>query len=100
MSDYPVAENLSSFTPACDVIMDAKAIGRLPEILQFSKTALRILKAGLVLSLIYNTIGLGFAITGQLTPLVAAILMPLSSISMVLFTGITVQFIAKKRGLL
>jgi Cu+-exporting ATPase len=36
----------------------------------------------------YNIIGLGFAVTGHMSPLFAAILMPISSISVVAFTSV------------
>jgi Cu+-exporting ATPase len=37
-----------------------------------------------------------FAVTGQLMPVVAAILMPLSSISVVVFTTISTNLLGKK----
>lgn len=43
-------------------------------------------------SLVYNLTGIGFAVSGQLTPLVAAVLMPLSSVTVVgLATALTVS---------
>ena len=47
-------------------------------------------------SLFYNIIGISFAVTGHLKPVVAAILMPLSSISIVAFTTIMTQSVGKK----
>jgi cation transport ATPase len=41
------------------------------------------IRRGIVISLAYNGVGIGLAITGLLSPLVAAIMMPLSSISVV-----------------
>jgi len=46
--------------------------------------------------LCYNIIGLYFAVTGQLMPVIAAILMPLSSISIVVFTTISTNILGKK----
>lgn len=40
--------------------------------------------------------GLSFAISGNLTPVFAAILMPLSSISVVVFATLSMKFIARK----
>jgi Cu+-exporting ATPase len=48
----------------------------------------------------YNTVGIFFALQGMLTPVMAAILMPASSITIVLFTTVMTQLLAKKRGLL
>jgi Cu+-exporting ATPase len=52
-----------------------------------------------MISLIYNIIGLSLAVQGTLSPLFAAILMPLSSITVIAFTTITTTLLAKKRGL-
>jgi Cu+-exporting ATPase len=87
-----VAENVNVFSPACDGILDASMFGSLVDFFQLSRSGIRIIKWSFVLSLIYNVIGLGFAVTGHLAPVVAAILMPLSSISIVVFTTITTRF--------
>ena len=85
-------------SPACDAILDASEFNRLTDFLHFSKTALRIVKASFVLSLVYNFIGIGWAISGQLSPVMAAIFMPLSSLSVVLFAvGMTYLFAKLKK---
>ncbi len=81
-----VSENVNVFSPACDGILDASRFEDLSKFLALSKKGIRIIKYAFVFSLLYNLIGLGFAITGNLEPVVAAILMPLSSISIVVFT--------------
>lgn len=97
-SDVGIAlsENVNVFSPACDAILDASKFKDISTFLQLSKSAIKIIKYCFVLSLIYNAIGLYFAVTGQLKPVVAAILMPLSSISVVIFTTIATNFIGKK----
>jgi Cu+-exporting ATPase len=95
-----VTENISSFSPACDAILDAEKLSLLPKLIKFSKTSVRIIIASFIISFLYNAIGLTFAIEGALSPLIAAVLMPLSSISVVLFATLTTNFIAGKRGLL
>jgi P-type Cu+ transporter len=95
-----VTENISSFSPACDAILDAEKLNLLPEFIKFSKTSVRIIIASFIISFLYNAAGLTFAIEGMLSPLVAAILMPLSSISVVLFATLSTNLIAAKRGLL
>jgi Cu+-exporting ATPase len=88
-----ISEDIKVFSPACDAILDASKFGQLTDFLQFSKTALNIVKASFVLSLVYNFIGIGWAVTGHLSPVLAAIFMPLSSISVVLFSvGLTHLF--------
>lgn len=78
-----LTEDTSAFTPACDAILDAEQLHRLPVFIGFARYALRVLVAAFLLSLVYNTIGLTLAVTGQLSPLVTAIFMPLSSWSVV-----------------
>jgi len=43
-----------------------------------------VIRRNLVFSLTYNLVAVGFAITGHMSPLLAAILMPLSSMTVVL----------------
>ncbi|MBL8206624.1 MAG: heavy metal translocating P-type ATPase metal-binding domain-containing protein [Blastocatellia bacterium] len=78
-----LTEDTSAFTPACDAILEAEQLHRLPVFIDFARYALRVLVAAFLLSLVYNTIGLALAVTGQLSPLVTAIFMPLSSWSVV-----------------
>ncbi|MBS1809991.1 MAG: heavy metal translocating P-type ATPase metal-binding domain-containing protein [Acidobacteria bacterium] len=78
-----LTEDTSAFTPACDAILDAEQLHRLPVYINFARYALRVLIAAFLLSLVYNAIGLALAVTGQLSPLVTAIFMPLSSWSVV-----------------
>ncbi len=91
-----ISENVNVFSPACDAILDASKFNELSNYLKISKSAIKIIKWSFVLSFIYNIIGLYFAVTGQLAPVVAAILMPLSSISIVIFTTICTNIISRK----
>lgn len=91
-----ISENVNVFSPACDAILDASKFNQIYNYIKASKSAIKIIKWSFALSFIYNIIGLYFAITGQLAPVVAAILMPLSSISIVTFTTITTNILGKK----
>jgi Cu+-exporting ATPase len=95
-----VTEDISSFSPACDAILDASKLNLLPKFLNYSRSAIKIIYISFVISFLYNVVGLSFAIQGMLSPLIAAVLMPLSSISVVLFATFSTNLIAKKRGLL
>lgn len=101
-SDFGIAlsDDISSFSPACDAILEGDALKKLGDFIKFSQGSMNVIIASFVLSLLYNTIGLGFAITGHLSPLVAAVLMPLSSISIMIFTFLATRYKAKKLGLL
>lgn len=94
-----VSEDTSSFSPACDAILDASVFHQLPTFLRFSKTSLKVVKMSFVLSLMYNLIGVAFAVSGHLSPVVAAILMPLSSITVVSFVILMTNVLAKYQGL-
>ena len=83
-----VADDTHSFTPSSDVIMAGDQINELKKYFDLSKDAVKIVKFTFAISLFYNVIGLSFAVTGHLSPLVAAILMPISSISVVIFTSV------------
>lgn len=91
-----ISENVNIFSPACDGILDASRFKDIPQFLSLSKKGIRVIKYAFVFSLFYNLIGLGFAITGNLAPVVAAILMPLSSISIVVFTTIATYLLGRK----
>lgn len=91
-----ISENVNVFSPACDAILDASRFNQLNKFIKASKSAITIIKWSFVLSFIYNIIGLYFAVTGQLAPVVAAILMPLSSISIVVFTTIATNIVGRK----
>ncbi len=91
-----ISENINVFSPACDGILDASKFKYLWTYIQASKKAMTIIKMSFVLSFFYNVIGLYFAVTGQLAPVIAAILMPLSSISIVAFTTLATTIIGKK----
>ena len=91
-----VSEDTNVFSPACDAILDANQFQKIPVFFRLSKEAIRIIHYCFVLSFLYNIIGLYFAVTGQLEPVIAAILMPLSSISVVVFTTIFTNIKSKK----
>jgi hypothetical protein len=69
--------------------------GNLDRFIQFAKTSKKIIVISFVISLLYNTVGLFYAVQGNLSPVIAAILMPISSISIVLFTTIATAISAK-----
>ena len=87
-----VSEDVFRFTPSSDAIIEASKLGELNRLISISKFAKTILTTCLVFSLAYNVVGLSIAISGNLTPLVAAILMPISSITIVLITTFMMRF--------
>ena len=80
-----ISEDSNNFTPACDAILGARSFGSLLSYLTFLKKARYIIIGAFVLAFLYNVVGLYFAVRGELLPVVAAILMPLSSITVMIY---------------
>lgn len=92
-----VTDDSGVFTPASDGILYGDRIRSLDKFLSVARASFNVVKAGFAISFFYNAIALSFAVSGHLTPLVAAILMPISSISVVSFSTLAVNFIAKRK---
>lgn len=92
-----VTENINSFSPACDGILESNSFNKLYDLIKFSKTSMNIVKISFLISFLYNIIGLSFAVQGTLSPLIAAILMPISSISVVIFTTVGTNLMDRLR---
>jgi Cu+-exporting ATPase len=86
-----LSEDMFRFTPSSDGILEAKSLGHLIQFMGIGRYAKRVLQICLAFSLSYNIFGLSIAISGQLTPLIAAILMPISSITIVLLSTLLIQ---------
>jgi len=94
-----IADDIYHFSPACDAILESAQFNRLPVFLDFARTSMRIVFLSIALSFLYNAVGLSFAVTGHLSPVVSAILMPLSSVSIVAFVTLSVLISARLRKL-
>lgn len=92
-----IVENKGSFSPACDAILEAASVHRLPDFTRYSGDCMRIVYWGLALALAYNAVGLYFAVQGILRPLIAAILMPVSSVSVIAFVVIMSRVLARRK---
>ncbi|WP_258099910.1 heavy metal translocating P-type ATPase [Marinoscillum pacificum] len=92
---FAVCEDVHQFSPACDALIDADSIVKLDPVMQFSKMVMKVVIAAFIISFGYNVVGLSFAITGNLTPVVSAILMPLSSVTVVGFITLAVSLFGK-----
>jgi len=91
-----IAENVNVFSPACDAIIDAAKFENITSLLQIGNQARKLIIASFILSFLYNIIGLSYAVTGNLSPIIAAILMPVSSISVVAFVTVTSNIFTQK----
>ncbi len=81
-----VTESTNNFTPASDGILEADRLHKLAAYLRLTKANKQIIVGIFILSILYNVIGLSFAVRGVLSPLIAAILMPSSSITIILLS--------------
>ncbi len=92
-----ISENVNVFSPACDGILDASQFKRIDFFLTYSRNAMRTIYMSFGLSLLYNVVGLSFAVTGNLLPIIAAIIMPLSTITIVSFVTVMTTVFANKK---
>jgi Cu+-exporting ATPase len=91
-----VTDDTGLFTPGSDAILQGNQLRNLDKFLSLARSSSLILKTAFAISFMYNAIALTFAVTGNLTPLVAAILMPVSSVSVVGFSTIAVNIVSKR----
>ncbi|WP_185863442.1 heavy metal translocating P-type ATPase [Blattabacterium cuenoti] len=91
-----VSENPTSFFPTCDAFIESSCLNKIYFFLKVSKVSGKLVFINFMISLFYNVIGIYFAITGNLRPFIAAILMPLSSFSVIFFSIISTWIISRK----
>ena len=87
-----ISDKANNFSPACDGILDANKFGTLLNQLKYLRIAKYIIYGAFMLAFLYNGVGLAFAVTGHLSPVVAAILMPLSSITIIVY-GVVMSYL-------
>jgi len=80
-----VVENAGAFSPASDVILSAAMVSQLQEIKTFARRSVLVVRAAFIISSIYNIVGISIAASGRLSPVVCAVLMPVSSVSVISF---------------
>jgi Cu+-exporting ATPase len=91
-----ISENVNVFSPACDAILDASQFAQLGGYLRLAKDSITTIKMSFTLSILYNIVGLSFALSGRLEPIIAAIIMPLSTITIVSFVTVMSNYFARK----
>lgn len=95
-----VTDNINNFSPGCDAILDGKSFQQIPNFIQTAKDAVKVIHMSFGISITYNIVGLYFAVQGLLSPLIAAILMPLSTVTIIAFTSVITRLYARKNKLL
>lgn len=91
-----ISDDIYLFSPASDTILESGAFHELSRFLSFSSKAMYIIYASIFISLLYNVVGLTFAVQGLLSPVISAILMPISSISVIAFSTGSVRFLLRR----
>lgn len=91
-----LADDINNFTPSCDAILNASEFGKLPQLLKLAKAAKRVIHISFIISILYNLVGLYISMRGNMKPMIAAILMPVSTLSIVLVTTGISSLWAKK----
>jgi len=94
-----IADDIYSFSPACDGIIESNKFNKLPDFFHFSGLAMRVVVISFIISFLYNVVGLYFAVQGNLSPIIAAILMPISSVTVVAFATLSIERLSKKSKL-
>ena len=91
-----IADNIFNFSPASDAILEANQFMLLPDLIKYSHKGLKIVYASFIISFLYNVFGIGLAVMGILSPIIAAILMPISSVTVVAFVSIATRIALRK----
>jgi Cu+-exporting ATPase len=81
-----ISDDINNFSPGCDAILEGKSFGLLKKLFDYCNKEKEIIYGSFIISILYNIIGLFFAIQGDLSPVIAAILMPVSSASIMIYT--------------
>ncbi len=94
-----VSDNSNNFTPASDAIIEADQLPKLAKFIRLCKINKRVVMLSFIISILYNIIGIYFSVQGTLSPMIAAILMPASSLSILLVTFGSSTYFARRMGL-
>jgi len=92
-----IADDIYSFSPACDGIIESSKFNKLDKFIRFTNISMKVVYISFTISFLYNLVGIYFAVQGTLSPLIAAILMPISSVSVVAFATCAISLSAKKK---
>ena len=71
---------------AADIYLTRPGVAPLVDLVRKSRHTIRVIRLNFLISAAYNAIGISLAATGILSPLIAAVLMPISSLSVLAVT--------------
>jgi Cu+-exporting ATPase len=78
-----VSDETACVVPACDAVIRGDRLANLPAFLRYATRARQVIVLCFAVSILYNALGLSLALAGRLTPLMTAVLMPLSSLTII-----------------
>ena len=91
-----VVEEAGAFSPASDLILAGARVPDLDRILGFAGASVGWVHRGFLISGLYNIVGVSIAASGRLSPIVCAVLMPLSSFTVVAFSVLGVEWLGRR----
>lgn len=91
-----LCKDTTQFVPEASGILLNTSFHYIPTFLEIAKKSNRIVFQTFLVSLIYNIIALGLAVGGLMTPLIAAIIMPISSIALMLYAKFASLYLINK----
>jgi Cu+-exporting ATPase len=94
-----VTDNINNFSPACSGILQGESLKLLPDFINQAKDAMKTIKLSFAIAIAYNLIGIYYAVQGVLSPLTAAVLMPLSTITIITFASVCTRYFSIKNQL-
>jgi Cu+-exporting ATPase len=80
---FAVSDDTACLVPACDGVIRGDRLPALAAVLSYARLARRVITIAFAVSVAYNAIGIALALAGRLTPLATAILMPVSSLTVI-----------------
>lgn len=92
-----VTDQTATLVPACDVIMRASSLPAVPYLLSLAKAMHTWIWVIFGVSMLYNVIGLTLALLGILSPLYVAILMPVSSLTVIALSVVGARVSVRSR---
>lgn len=94
-----ITDDISRFTPAGDAILNGEKLFLLDKFFNYCRSSKKTIRICFFISIVYNVTGIVFAAQGIMSPLMAAILMPLSTLTIVVTTFISSNVKAKRSTL-
>jgi Cu+-exporting ATPase len=91
-----VSDETACIVPACDAVISGTHLEELPAFIAYASRSRTVVIICLLVSLLYNVLGLSLALAGRLTPLASAILMPVSSLTIVALSSGAMRWSARQ----